>query len=147
VIDGPFAETKELLAGFWLIQVPSPEEAIAWGMRCPVPDDAATELGIRQVFEAEDCGPALTPELREQEERLRAQIKAQGEWWRTVTGTDNLERTKDGHENFCESPGTGSAEVHGVFYETPVHIQPAIHRRDGRLHGSGCGQLRHALDP
>ena len=73
VIDGPFAETKELLAGFWLIQVQSKEEAIAWVKRCPMQE---TELEIRQVFEAEDFGPALTPELREQEERLRAQMEA-----------------------------------------------------------------------
>lgn len=74
VTDGPFAETKELIAGFWLIQVPSKEEAIAWVKRCPMED---AELEIRQVFEAEDFGPAFTPELREQEQRLRAQIDAQ----------------------------------------------------------------------
>jgi hypothetical protein len=73
VIDGPFAETKELIAGFWLWQVKSKEEAIAWVKRCPMPHNAETEIEIRQVFEAEDFGPALTPELREQEERLRAQ--------------------------------------------------------------------------
>ena len=73
VIDGPFAETKELIAGFWLWQVKSKEEAIAWVKRCPVPPNAEAEIEIRQVFEAEDFGPALTPELREQEERLRAQ--------------------------------------------------------------------------
>jgi hypothetical protein len=73
VIDGPFAETKELIAGFWLWQVKSKEEAIAWVRRCPMPHDAETEIEIRQVFEAEDFGPELTPELREQEERLRAQ--------------------------------------------------------------------------
>ena len=70
VIDGPFAETKELLAGFWLIQVQSKEEAIEWVKRCPMQE---TELEIRQVFEAEDFGAEFTPELREQEERLRAQ--------------------------------------------------------------------------
>jgi hypothetical protein len=74
VIDGPFAETKELIAGFWLWQVQSKEEAIEWVKRCPMPHDAETEIEIRQVFEAEDFGPALTPELREQEERLRAQV-------------------------------------------------------------------------
>jgi hypothetical protein len=74
VIDGPFAETKELIAGFWLWQAQSKEEAIDWVKRCPMPHDAETEIEIRQVFEAEDFGPALTPELREQEERLRAQV-------------------------------------------------------------------------
>jgi hypothetical protein len=75
VIDGPFAETKELLAGYWLWQVKSKEEAIEWVKRCPNPtgSGAETEIEIRQVFEAEDFGPALTPELREQEERLRTQ--------------------------------------------------------------------------
>jgi hypothetical protein len=73
VIDGPFTETKELIAGFWLWQVKSREEAIEWLKRAPF-DDA--EVEIRQVFEAEDFGPALTPELREQEERLRAQVAA-----------------------------------------------------------------------
>jgi hypothetical protein len=71
VIDGPFAETKELIAGFWLWQVQSKEEAIAWVKRCPMSD---AEIEVRQVFEAEDFGPAFTPELREQEERLRAQV-------------------------------------------------------------------------
>jgi len=74
VIDGPFAETKELIAGFWLWQVKSMEEAIAWVRRCPMAD---AEIEIRQVFEAEDFGAAFTPELREQEERLRAQVDAQ----------------------------------------------------------------------
>jgi hypothetical protein len=73
VIDGPFAETKELIAGFWLWQVQSKEEAIEWVKRCPMSD---AEIEIRQVFEAEDFGPAFTPELREQEERLRAQVNA-----------------------------------------------------------------------
>jgi len=76
VIDGPFAETKELIAGFWLWQVKSKEEAIAWVKRCPMPHDTETEIEIRQVFEAEDFGPAFTPALREQEERLRAQVAA-----------------------------------------------------------------------
>ncbi|HEV2972433.1 MAG TPA: YciI family protein [Pirellulales bacterium] len=71
VIDGPFAETKELIAGFWLWQVKSKEEAIEWVKRCPNPTGAEAEVEIRQVFEAEDFGAALTPELREQEERLR----------------------------------------------------------------------------
>ena len=73
VIDGPFAETKELIAGFWLWQVRSKEEAIEWVKRCPMSD---AEIEIRQVFEAEDFGAAFTPELREQEERLRAQMDA-----------------------------------------------------------------------
>ena len=71
VIDGPFAEAKELIAGFWLIQVKSKEEAIEWVKRVPFEDG---EIEIRQVFEAEDFGAEFTPELREQEERLRAQI-------------------------------------------------------------------------
>src|SRR5687767_1313045 len=71
VTDGPFTETKELLAGFWLIQVKSLEEAIEWVKRAPM--DEGTELEIRQVFEAEDFGDEFTPELRQQEERIRAQ--------------------------------------------------------------------------
>ena len=73
VIDGPFSETKELVAGFWLWQVRSKEEAIEWLKRAPF-DNAEVEL--RQVFEAEDFGEAFTPELREQEERLRRQVAA-----------------------------------------------------------------------
>ncbi len=76
VIDGPFAETKELVAGFWLIQAKSRDEAIAWASRCPNPDGAEAQIEIRQVFEAEDFGAELTPELREQEERLRDQLAA-----------------------------------------------------------------------
>jgi hypothetical protein len=71
VIDGPFAETKELIAGFWLWQVKSMEEAIEWVKRCPNPHNKDFEIEIRQVFEACDFGPALTPEQREAEERLR----------------------------------------------------------------------------
>ena len=75
VIDGPFAETKELIAGFWLWQVKSKEEAIERVKRCPNPfPGTESEIEIRQVFEAEDFGPEFTPELREQEERQRAQI-------------------------------------------------------------------------
>jgi len=75
VIDGPFSESKELIAGFWLIQVKSKEEAIEWVKRAPNPfPGTESEIEIRQVFEADDFGPALTPEVREQEERLRAQI-------------------------------------------------------------------------
>jgi len=74
VIEGPFAETKELIAGFWLWQVKSKDEAIEWVKRCPNPHNEETEIEIRQVFEAEDFGPEFTPELREREERLRAQV-------------------------------------------------------------------------
>ncbi len=76
VVDGPFSETKELVAGFWLWQVKSREEAIEWVKRCPNPMLEDSEIEIRQVFEAEDFGAAFTPELREQEERLRRQIEA-----------------------------------------------------------------------
>jgi len=76
VIDGPFSETKELVAGFWMIQVKSKEEAIEWVKRAPNPmPGTEPEIEIRQVFEADDFGPALTPELREQEDRLRAQVE------------------------------------------------------------------------
>jgi len=77
VIDGPFAETKELIAGFWLWQVRSMDEAVEWVKRCPNPMEFEAEIEIRQVFEAEDFGAALTPELREKEQRLRAQIEQQ----------------------------------------------------------------------
>ncbi len=77
VTDGPFAETKELIAGFWLWQVRSKEEAIEWVKRCPNPmPGAESEVEIRQVFEAEDFGSEFTPELREQEERLRRQVSS-----------------------------------------------------------------------
>jgi len=76
VIDGPFAETKELIAGFWLWQVKSMDEAIQWVKRCPNPLPGESEIEIRQVFEAEDFGAEFTPELRAQEERLRAQLAA-----------------------------------------------------------------------
>lgn len=72
VIDGPFAATSELIAGFWLWQVNSKEEAIEWVKRCPNPHESECEIEIRQVFEAEDFGAEFTPELRAQEERLRA---------------------------------------------------------------------------
>ena len=75
VIDGPFAETKELIAGYWLWQVKSKKEAVEWVKRCPNPfPGTESEIKIRQLFEAEDFGAEFTPELREQEERLRAQI-------------------------------------------------------------------------
>src|SRR5213594_4881357 len=77
VTDGPFAETKELVAGFWLWQVKSKEEAIEWVKRCPNPMPGESEIEIRQIFEAADFGAEFTPELREQEERLRAQIEKQ----------------------------------------------------------------------
>ena len=73
VMDGPFTEPKELIAGFWLIQVKSMEEAISWVKRCPNPMEGESEIEIRRVFEAEDFGAEFTPELREQEERIRAQ--------------------------------------------------------------------------
>jgi hypothetical protein len=76
VIDGPFTETKEVLAGFWIWQVKSKEEAIEWVKRCPNPHNEETEVEIRQLFEAEDFGAEFTPELREQEERVRAEIAA-----------------------------------------------------------------------
>jgi hypothetical protein len=76
VIDGPFAESKELIAGFWLWQLKSMEEAIEWVKRCPNPFDGESEIEIRQVFEAEDFGAEFTPELRNQEERIRAQVAA-----------------------------------------------------------------------
>jgi hypothetical protein len=76
VIDGPFAETKELIAGFWIWQCKSKEEAIEWVKRCPNPmPNEESEIEIRQVFEAKDFGAEFTPELREQEERLRAQTE------------------------------------------------------------------------
>lgn len=74
VIDGPFAETKELIAGFWLWQVKSMEEAVEWVRRCPNPMEGESEIEIRPVFEAEDFGAEFTPELRAQEERLRAEM-------------------------------------------------------------------------
>lgn len=76
VIDGPFSETKELIAGFWLWEVKSREEAIEWVKRCPNPMPGESEIEIRQVFEADDFGDVLTPELREAEERLRMQVTA-----------------------------------------------------------------------
>jgi hypothetical protein len=75
VVDGPFAETKELIAGFWLWRVKSLAEAIDWVKRCPNPFEGDSEIEIRQVFEAEDFGAEFTPELREQEERVRAQAE------------------------------------------------------------------------
>jgi len=77
VVDGPFAETKELIAGFWLWQVRSLEEAVEWVKRCPNPMPGDSEIEIRQVFEAEDFGAEFTPELRAQDERLRAELAAQ----------------------------------------------------------------------
>ncbi|CAG2157686.1 YciI family protein [Cupriavidus numazuensis] len=74
VVDGPFAATNELIAGFWLWQVKSMDEAVEWVRRCPNPMEGDSEIEIRRVFEADDFGEAFTPELREQEERLRAEI-------------------------------------------------------------------------
>jgi hypothetical protein len=76
VIDGPFAETKELIAGYWLWQVKSMDEAVEWLKRCPNPHNEESEVEIRPVFENDDFGEAFTPELREQEERLRSEIEA-----------------------------------------------------------------------
>ena len=78
VIDGPFPETKELIAGFWLWQVKSLEEAVEWAKRCPNPMPGDSDLEIRPVFEADDFGAEYTPELRAQEERQRAELEAQG---------------------------------------------------------------------
>jgi hypothetical protein len=75
VIDGPFTETKELIAGYWIWQVKSKEEAIEWLKRCPNPMPGESEIELRQVFEVDDFGPALTPELRAQEEQLRAKLE------------------------------------------------------------------------
>jgi hypothetical protein len=77
VIDGPFSETKELIAGFWLVQVKSLEEAIEWVKRCPNPMESDSDIEIRQVFEMEDFGAEFTPELREQEKRVMAKAAEQ----------------------------------------------------------------------
>ena len=76
VIDGPFSETKELIAGFWILDVKSKDEAVEWVKRIPMSADTETEVEIRQVVEAEDFGDAYTPEVREQEDRIRAQVEA-----------------------------------------------------------------------
>ena len=77
VIDGPFAETKELIAGFWIWKVKSMDEAVEWVKRCPNPHPSDSEIEIRPIYELEDFGAALSPEVREQEERLRKQIAEQ----------------------------------------------------------------------
>jgi hypothetical protein len=77
VIDGPFPETKELIAGFWIWKVKSKEEAIEWVKRCPNPHPGESEIEIRQIFESEDFGAEFTPEMRAQEDRLRAEIEKQ----------------------------------------------------------------------
>ena len=74
VTDGPFAETKELIAGFWIWKVKSMEEAVEWVKKCPNPMNGESDIDIRQIFEAEEFGDEFTPELREQEERIRAKI-------------------------------------------------------------------------
>lgn len=79
VVDGPFAETKELVAGFWIWQCASLQEAIDWVKRCPNPMRGDSEIEIRRIYEAEDFGEAFTPELREMEDRLREQVAAQQE--------------------------------------------------------------------
>jgi hypothetical protein len=78
VIDGPFAETKELVAGYWLWQVKSMDEAVEWVKRCPNPMQSDSDIEIRQIFEAEDFGAEFTPELRAQEDRLRAEMEGGG---------------------------------------------------------------------
>ena len=77
VVDGPFGDTNELIAGFWLWKVRSMDEAVEWVKRCPNPMDSDSDIEIRQVFEAEDFGAEMTPELREKEERMRKQIEQQ----------------------------------------------------------------------
>lgn len=77
VVEGPFTSSKDLIAGFWIWQVKSKEEAIDWVKRCPNPTGAESEIEIRQIFEAEDFGEEFTPELKEQEDRLRKQIAAE----------------------------------------------------------------------
>ena len=79
VVDGPFAETKELIAGFWIWEVASMDEAVAWAKRCPNPMGVESELEIRPIFEAADFGEAFTPELQAQEDRLRAEMTARQE--------------------------------------------------------------------
>jgi hypothetical protein len=74
VVDGPFAETKELIAGYWVWRVKSMDEAVEWVKRCPNPHNSDSDIEIRPMYELEDFGPELTPELREQEERLRKQL-------------------------------------------------------------------------
>jgi hypothetical protein len=76
VIDGPFSETKELVAGFWIWKCDSLQDAIEWVKKCPNPMRTDSEIEIRQIFSAEDFGDALTPELREQEERLRKEVQS-----------------------------------------------------------------------
>jgi hypothetical protein len=76
VVDGPFAETKELIAGFWIWQIRSMDEAVEWVKRCPNPMESESEIEIRQIFEADDFGAEFTPELRAKEERLRAEAAA-----------------------------------------------------------------------
>jgi len=78
VIDGPFAETKELIAGFWIWEVASMDDAVAWAKRCPNPTGVESELEIRPIFDAADFGEAFTPELQAQEERLRAELTGRG---------------------------------------------------------------------
>src|SRR5690606_37430935 len=90
VIDGPFAETRELVAGFWLWQVRSLDEAIEWAKRCPNPMPGPSELEIRPIFEAEDFGAEFTPELRAQEDRLRERL---GNWSHDQQGADAMKLT------------------------------------------------------
>ena len=78
VIDGPFTDSKDLIAGFWIFEVKSKEEAIEWVKRCPNPMEGEPEIELRQIFDPDDFGPALTPELRQQEERLRLEMSKAG---------------------------------------------------------------------
>ena len=78
VTDGPFPETKELIAGFWIWKVKSMEEAVEWVRRCPAPMNAESDVDIRPIFEVEDFGAELTPEVRERDKRMRSQIEKQG---------------------------------------------------------------------
>jgi hypothetical protein len=142
VIDGPFAETKDLIAGFWLFQVASRDEAIEWVKRCPNPHVGETEIEIRQVFEASDFGPELTPELREAEERLRAPSIPEA-----VNGTAParaLSRRRDASRanGDGDAASTGRLQLPcarsmgGSVPERPVHSMDEGHLRvDDAVHG------------
>jgi PhnB protein len=143
VTDGPFAETKELIAGFWLWQVRSREEAIEWLKRAPF--DGGTEVELRQVFEAEDFGAALTPELREQEERLRAQAVSQGLSARPIDGRGMLVQPYLFFEGRCEEALEYYRKVLGAelkallrFADCPEPLPP------GRLPPGGDAKVMHA---
>ena len=128
VTDGPFAETKELIAGFWIWKVKSMQEAIEWVKRCPNPLEGASEIEIRPVFEAEDFGAEFTPELREQEERLRAQIAGQAQ-----AGTVNPVPDPQGAIPYLVIKGAGDAIA---FYQRVFDAQVAarLDMPDGVMH-------------